>query len=208
MKAKIKYLLTALVLLVAVATGRYSIDMLADGGQSGPKTDAAYEADAGAREEEGLEEETGPKTDKDSEESSKIEEASKEESGSKAEESKETEPEKIKANGQYTSKEEVAAYLNEFGRLPDNFITKEEARELGWDSKKGNLSEVAPGKSIGGSHFGNYEGLLPEGKTYYECDINSDGGYRGAERLVYSEDGCIYYTGDHYKTFELLYGEE
>ena len=117
---------------------------------------------------------------------------------------------KVQEDGTYTSKEEVAAYLNTYGHLPDNFITKKEARALGWDSKAGNLEEVAPGKRIGGDHFGNYEGILPEkkGRRYFECDIDSDGGYRGAERIVYSNDGLIYYTEDHYQTFELLYGEE
>lgn len=65
---------------------------------------------------------------------------------------------------EYTSKEDVALYLHLFGHLPDNFITKKEARELGWVSKEGNLGKVAPGKSIGGDYFGNYEGLLPEKK--------------------------------------------
>lgn len=113
-------------------------------------------------------------------------------------------------DGIYTSKEDVAAYLNQYQHLPSNFITKKEATELGWESKEGNLGEVAPGKSIGGDKFGNREGALPKekGRQYYECDINSDGGYRGAERIVYSNDGLIYYTADHYETFELLYGEE
>ena len=128
------------------------------------------------------------------------------------EESYEVEEEGIQVDedGTYTSKEEVAAYIYEFGHLPDNFITKKEAKALGWESKEGNLAEVAPGMSIGGDHFGNYEGLLPEedGRDYYECDINSDGGYRGAERIVFSNDGLIYYTEDHYESFELLYGEE
>ena len=116
----------------------------------------------------------------------------------------------INEDGTYTSKEEVAAYLHQYQRLPDNFITKNEAKKLGWVSNEGNLGEVAPGKSIGGDRFGNREGLLPEadGRKYFECDINTDGGYRGAERIVYSNDGLIYYTGDHYETFELLYGEE
>lgn len=113
-------------------------------------------------------------------------------------------------DGTYTSKEEVAAYLNTYGHLPDNFITKKEAQALGWDSKEGNLGEVAPGKSIGGDYFGNYEGRLPDadGREYHECDIDSTGSYRGAKRLVYSNDGLIYYTEDHYETFELMYGEE
>lgn len=110
-------------------------------------------------------------------------------------------------HGSYNTKEEVALYLHTYGRLPDNYITKKEAQELGWDSKKGNLTDVAPGRSIGGSHFGNYEGQLPEkdGRKYYECDLDYDGGYRGAERLIYSNDGLIFYTEDHYKTFEQLY---
>lgn len=114
---------------------------------------------------------------------------------------------KLDEHGAYTTKDEVARYLHTYGRLPDNYITKKEAQKLGWDSKKGNLTEIAPGKSIGGSHFGNYEGQLPEkdGRKYYECDLEYDGGYRGAERLIYSNDGLIFYTGDHYKTFEQLY---
>lgn len=116
----------------------------------------------------------------------------------------------IEESGEYTSKDEVAAYLNKFGHLPDNFITKKEAQALGWDSKEGNLDEVAPGKSIGGDYFGNYEEVLPdaEGRTYHECDIDYEGGFRNAKRIVYSDDGLIYYTEDHYETFELLYGEE
>lgn len=116
----------------------------------------------------------------------------------------------ISEDGTYTSKEEVAAYLHEYGHLPSNFITKKEAKKLGWISSEGNLDEVAPGMSIGGDYFGNYEGNLPETKTrdYYECDIDFDGTYRNGKRIVYSNDGLIYYTENHYETFELLYGEE
>lgn len=116
----------------------------------------------------------------------------------------------LSEDGTYTSKEEVAEYIFLYGHLPDNFITKKEAKALGWISSEGNLGEVAPGKSIGGDYFGNFEGNLPEkeGREYHECDIDSDGGYRGAKRIVYSNDGLIYYTEDHYKTFELLYGED
>ncbi len=109
----------------------------------------------------------------------------------------------------YTSPEEVAEYIHTFNKLPGNFITKKNAMDLGWDSKKGNLWEVTQEKSIGGDSFGNREGLLPkkDGRKYYECDVNYEGGFRGGERLVYSNDGLIFYTGDHYKTFTQLYGE-
>ena len=80
---------------------------------------------------------------------------------------------------------------------------------MGWDSSLGNLNKVAPGKSIGGDKFGNNEGKLPDGKKYKECDIDTLGAKsRGAKRIVFSNDGLIYYTEDHYETFELLYGEE
>lgn len=113
-------------------------------------------------------------------------------------------------SGSYTSMEEVSAYIHEFGHLPDNYITKKEAKKLGWKTEEGNLTVVAPGKSIGGDSFGNREGELPKkkGRKYYECDIDYTGGTRNAKRLVYSNDGLIYYTEDHYNTFELLYGEE
>ena len=107
------------------------------------------------------------------------------------------------------SKEDVALYIHTYGHLPDNFITKKEAEALGWSG--GSVEKYAPGMAIGGSRFGNYEGLLPEadGRTYTECDIDTEGASsRGAKRIVFSNDGLIYYTEDHYKSFELLYGEE
>ena len=120
------------------------------------------------------------------------------------------EEEKIAEDGWYTSKEDVALYLFTYGRLPDNFITKSKAKKLGWDNSKKNMNDVCKGCSIGGDKFGNREGLLPEkeGRVYYECDIDFDGKNRGTKRIVFSNDGLIYYTDDHYKSFELLYGEE
>ena len=112
-------------------------------------------------------------------------------------------------DGTYTTKEDVALYIHIYGKLPQNFITKKEAEALGWPG--GELEPYAPGKCIGGSRFGNYEGLLPDapGRTWTECDIDTLGAKkRGAKRIVYSNDGLIYYTGDHYESFELLYGEE
>lgn len=109
----------------------------------------------------------------------------------------------------YSDPERVAAYLHAYGELPPNFIRKDEAKALGWDSARGNLWDVTDGMSIGGDRFGNREGLLPEadGRVWYECDVNYAGGFRGAERIVYSNDGLIYYTADHYESFTLLYGE-
>ena len=115
----------------------------------------------------------------------------------------------IDKDGVYTTKEDVSLYLYTYGELPSNFITKKEAQKLGWTG--GSLEPYAPGCCIGGSYFGNYEGNLPEknGREYHECDIDTLGkSSRGSKRIVYSNDGLIYYTGDHYNTFELLYGEE
>lgn len=113
----------------------------------------------------------------------------------------------ISEDGTYTSKDEVALYIHTYGHLPDNFVSKTKARNAGWDSKEGNLDEVLPGMSIGGSEFKNYDGQLPDaaGRIWTECNINYTGGYRGSERIVFSNDGLIYYTGDHYQTFEQLY---
>lgn len=123
-----------------------------------------------------------------------------------AEDPQETDAPALDPEGWYTTKEDVALYLYTYGKLPENFITKNEARALGWSG--GGLDDYAPGKSIGGDTFGNYEGLLPDG-TYHECDIDTmNASGRGAKRIVYSTDGRIYYTGDHYESFTLLYGEE
>ena len=112
----------------------------------------------------------------------------------------------VDEDGTYNSAEDVSLYLYTFGHLPDNYITKNEARDLGWSG--GSVEKYAPGCAIGGDKFGNREGVLPEG-TYHECDIDTIGeSSRGAKRLVYGDDGRIYYTEDHYETFELLYGEE
>lgn len=118
--------------------------------------------------------------------------------------------ETLDEDGYYSTPEDVALYLNTFEKLPNNYLTKSEARELGWEASEGNLWDVTDQLIIGGDSFGNREGLLPEadGRQYYEADVNYNGGYRGEERLVYSNDGLIYYTDDHYDSFTQLYGEE
>ena len=112
-------------------------------------------------------------------------------------------------DGSYTTKDDVALYLHQFGHLPGNFMTKKDAEKLGWPG--GSLEPYAPGMCIGGDRFGNYEGKLPgaQGRSYRECDIDTLGAdSRGAKRIVFSNDGLIFYTEDHYNTFTLLYGEE
>ena len=109
----------------------------------------------------------------------------------------------IDEDGSYTTKEDVALYIHIYGKLPSNFITKKQAEKLGWNG--GSLEPYAPGKCIGGGYFGNYEGILPDG-NYKECDIDTLGKKkRGAKRLIYSDDGRIYYTDDHYESFTQLY---
>lgn len=115
----------------------------------------------------------------------------------------------IDEDGSYNSKDDVSLYIYTYSRLPKNYITKREAQALGWSG--GSLEPYAPGKSIGGDRFGNREGVLPKqsGRSYKECDIDTLGkASRGAKRIVFSNDGLIYYTEDHYASFEKLYGDE
>ncbi|MBR7062782.1 MAG: ribonuclease [Clostridia bacterium] len=117
----------------------------------------------------------------------------------------------IDRDGVYTSKDDVALYIHTYGTLPKNYITKSEAQNVyGWSGNGSDkLEKYAPGKTIGGDKFGNREKLLPtkSGRQYYECDIDTMGKARGVKRIVYSNDGLIYYTEDHYEHFTLLYGK-
>jgi guanyl-specific ribonuclease Sa len=112
----------------------------------------------------------------------------------------------VEEGGHYTDKDHVALYIHKFGRLPGNYITKNEAKKLGW-KEEGTLDKVAPGKSIGGDHFGNFEHQVPDkqGRKWKECDIDYRKGNRGAKRLVFSSDGLIYYSPSHYRDFIKLY---
>ena len=112
--------------------------------------------------------------------------------------------EKIDEDGIYDTKEEVALYIHTYGKLPSNYMTKSEARKLGWES--GALHLVVEDKCIGGDIYSNYEGSLPEiNGNYYECDIDTlTKKQRGAKRIVFSDEGDIYYTEDHYDTFEKI----
>ncbi|CCV28365.1 putative ribonuclease [Yersinia enterocolitica (type O:9) str. YE212/02] len=104
---------------------------------------------------------------------------------------------------QLTQHQQVVKYLQSHHRLPDFYITKQQAREKGWNPKEGNLCKVLPGKAIGGDRFSNRERQLPKakGRNWREADVNYRCGHRGSDRLLYSNDGLIYLTQDHYKHF-------
>ncbi len=105
----------------------------------------------------------------------------------------------------YYDVEKVVLYIHTYGELPENYITKNEARDLGWEG--GSVEPYLEGAAIGGDYFGNREELLPEadGREYTECDIDTLGyGSRGARRLVFSNDGLYFYTDDHYESFTEL----
>lgn len=103
---------------------------------------------------------------------------------------------------QLTEEKTVIHYVKQNHRLPDYYITKNQARNLGWNPSKGNLCDVAPGKAIGGDRFGNRERMLPDGKTYFEADVNYHCGSRQADRIVFTKDGEVYLSKNHYKSFE------
>ena len=103
-----------------------------------------------------------------------------------------------------TNDEIVVKYLKEHGELPDYYITKSEAKSLGWVPSKGNLCEVAPGRAIGGDIWTNRQKSLPtkSGRKYFEADLNYNCGNRNADRVVFSNDGLVFVTFDHYRSFE------
>lgn len=113
----------------------------------------------------------------------------------------------VERNGEYTDKDHVALYIHTYGTVPSNYVSKSKAKKAGWVNTKGNLWDVLPGKSIGGGGFYNDDHMLPDapGREWFECDIDYQGGYRNAKRIVYSNDGLIYYTDDHYDSFQRLY---
>lgn len=105
-----------------------------------------------------------------------------------------------------TKQANVVSYLQKHQQLPSFYITKKAARDAGWNPKQGNLCEALPGKAIGGDRFSNREKQLPTApnRQWYEADLNYNCGHRGADRLLYSSDGMIYVTADHYKSFEKI----
>ena len=206
----------ALLLALTMAVGMIGCsDVGVIGGSDGPtsiildsSSSASSEEEADASQEVSSDTESSSAVISSGAESSSLPESQQVES-SEVSSQVSSEEELIDEYGWYYSKEDVALYIYTYGHLPENFITKNEARDLGWNG--GSVERYAPGYAIGGDKFGNREGLLPKasGRVYYECDIDTDGAdSRGAKRIVFSNDGLIYYTDDHYESFELLYGEE
>lgn len=101
-----------------------------------------------------------------------------------------------------TNEVKVINYVKSNHELPDYYITKSEARKQGWVASEGNLCDVLPGKAIGGDKFSNREKMLPSGKQYFEADVNYNCGNRNADRIVFTKDGEVYLTKNHYKSFE------
>lgn len=101
-----------------------------------------------------------------------------------------------------TNEDTVINYVKSNHRLPDYYITKGEARKQGWVASKGNLCDVLPGRAIGGDNFSNREKTLPSGNKYFEADVNYNCGNRNADRIVFTKNGEVWLTKNHYKSFE------
>lgn len=101
-----------------------------------------------------------------------------------------------------TNEKTVIDYVKQNHKLPDYYITKSEARNRGWIASEGNLCDALPGRAIGGDKFSNREKQLPKGAQYFEADVNYNCGRRGADRIVFTKNGDVWLTHDHYKSFE------
>ena len=116
-------------------------------------------------------------------------------------------PEVTATPGPMDEAQKLADYIFEYGKLPENFITKKEAQARGWQDQYRYVGDIEPGRCIGGDYFGNYERKLPvvKGRKYYEADCFYQGGPRNEYRIIYSTDGHVWFTGDHYETFIELF---
>lgn len=86
--------------------------------------------------------------------------------------------------------------------LPNYYLSKAELIDTGW--KPGKFpSNWVPGKMLAGGIYNNKNQHLPEtaGRTWYEADINYYSGKRNSSRILYSNDGLVFATFDHYSTF-------
>lgn len=107
-----------------------------------------------------------------------------------------------KSIDELTKENVVINYVKKNHELPDYYLTKSEARNQGWNASAGNLCEVLPGKAIGGDKFSNREKQLPKGNQYFEADVNYNCGNRNGDRIVFTKNGEVWLTHDHYRSFE------
>ena len=116
----------------------------------------------------------------------------------------------VEEDGEYNNYLDVVAYIYYFHKLPSNYLTKSQAKSLGWKGS-GNVwvNDKLQGKNIGGDTFNNREQILPitNSNTYIEVDVNNNGGSRGSNRIVYNRYTFdIYFTNDHYASFTFMIG--
>lgn len=90
--------------------------------------------------------------------------------------------------------------------LPQQYVTKAQAKKAGWKPALLNLRSVISNGTIGGDIYKNLEEKLPsaQGRIWYEADINYTGGARNSSRILYSNDGLVFVTYDHYLTFNQI----
>lgn len=100
-----------------------------------------------------------------------------------------------------TKEDVVIEHVKKYHKLPEYYLTKSVARKQGWVPSQNNLCDVLPGKAIGGDRFQNREKRLPKSEQYYEADVNYHCGQRNADRIIFTKQGKVYLTRDHYKTF-------
>jgi len=119
--------------------------------------------------------------------------------------------EAISETGKYTAKDSVAAYIYLFHKLPSNYVNKATGQTL-YENKTGNEFSkwnfnpwTSLGVMIGGDIYNNNEGLLPSGNSYRECDVDYHDSSRGTKRLIYTLNGLVYYTANHYESFAKVY---
>ena len=94
------------------------------------------------------------------------------------------------------------SWIKQFDELPEYYITEAELLKLGWRRGK-SPAKYAPGKMATMGIYLNGNKHLPTapGRIWYEADINYYSGKRNRHRLLWSNDGLIFVTYDHYETF-------
>ncbi len=109
----------------------------------------------------------------------------------------------IKAGNATENGDDGADYwIKYFGELPKYYVTKNEAKSSGWRQSKSPENYI-PDKMIMGGIYHNKNDHLPNapGRIWYEADINYYEGKRNGHRFLWSNDGLMFVTYNHYETF-------